>query len=76
VSSYPGKVLLYIDVCVAGIIWGDSDVTISALTGLERKKPNPRLWCRLMPLTQAHCNGAIAHDIARAQAAIRLLTGP
>lgn len=72
-SSYAGKVLIYVDVLVAGVIWGDSDVTISSLTGLERRKPQPALWARLMPLTTAHCEGAILNDRARAFAALRLL---
>lgn len=68
------KVLLYFDVFVCGVIWGDSDVTISAMTGLERRKPQPQSWAKAMPLTKKHCEGAIFHDIQRAKAAIELLT--
>lgn len=72
------KVLLYLDVFVCGVIWGDSDVTISSMTGLELRKPAPQWWAAalggvLNRLQPGHCESAIAHDTARAQAAIQLL---
>jgi len=67
------KVLLAADVFFCSIIWRDPNITISSMTGLERRKIAPRWWAKLMPLTKAHCEGAITHDIWRAQEALRRL---
>lgn len=74
------KVLLYVDIFWCGVIWGDADVTISSMTGLELRKPNPEWWARwlgwaLDHLQSGHCESAIAHDIARARNALRILGG-
>jgi hypothetical protein len=72
------KILLYLDVFWCGVVWGDSDVTISSMTGLELRKPQPQWWAValgwfLNTLQPGHCESAIAHDTARAQQAIKLL---
>lgn len=67
--------LLYFDLFLSGAIFRDADITISAWTGLERRKPQPRWWSSLMPLTDKHCEHAIADDIARAESALKILRG-
>ena len=77
-TGYVFKVLLYVDVFWCGVIWGDSDVTISSMTGLELRKPAPKLWARVLGgvlnrLQAGHCEGAIAHDADRAKQALLIL---
>ena len=62
-----------IDVLCATAIWRDSDVTISAMCGMELRKPSPARWARwlgwvLNHIQANHCEQAIAADIARAKA--------
>jgi len=72
------KVLLYFDVFWCGVIWGDSDCTISSMTGLELRKPSPQWWARVLggilnTLQAGHCESAIDHDIKRAIQALNIL---
>lgn len=67
-----------IDILFAAVIWRDYDITISSLTGLELRKPNPRWWARALGwsldhLSKGHCEGAIKADIFRAREALTLL---
>jgi hypothetical protein len=74
-NTYLFKFLIALDIFVSALTFRDVSVTISAMTGLERRKPKPRWWARWMPLTTNHCNLAIQGDIERAQAALKLLQG-
>jgi len=73
-NTWAFKILLAVDVFLCSIIWRDPNVTISAMVGLERRKSAPKWWVRLVPLTRAHCEDAIAGDIERAYAALRILS--
>ncbi len=77
-GSYIFKALIAIDMLASVLIFRDPDVTISALTGIELRKPNPKRWARILGwilnhLNANHTTNAIAHDIARANAALALL---
>jgi hypothetical protein len=77
-NTYVFKSLLYLDMFLCALIWRDADVTISSMTGLELKRPKPRLWARLLGgalnrIQKDHCQKAIRSDIARAQAALAIL---
>ena len=79
-KTYPYKILHAIDVFACTLLFRDSDVTISAMTGLAMRKANPPWWARalnafLNAIQRGHCEMAIQADIERAQAAIRLLQG-
>lgn len=67
-----------IDIMLCGWIWRDYGVTISSMTGLELRKPNPKLWARILGWTlnhlQAnHCEMAIVSDTERANQALAIL---
>jgi hypothetical protein len=77
-NTYVFKVLLYIDMFIAALIWRDSGVTISSFTGLALQRSTPPLWARLLGgflnrLQPGHCASAIIHDRARAHAALVIL---
>lgn len=77
-QGYAVVILRSIDLFVAGIIWRDYDITISAHCGLELRKPSPRLWARLLgavlnKIQTNHCELAIAADKERAQGALSIL---
>lgn len=68
------------DIMLAGWIWRQYDVTISAHCGLELRKPRGNWVLRglgraLNWMSAGHCEGAIAADIARAKSAISFLGG-
>ena len=69
------------DVFTASVIWNEADVTVSSICGLELRagsKGDPtlqRLGRFLNRLQKNHCELAIAADLARAQAAVKMLTG-
>lgn len=78
-NTYAFKFLIALDMFACALIWRDSDVTISSMTGLEMRKSAPALWARALNgflnlLQKGHCELAIASDLARAQAAQQLLT--
>lgn len=78
-QTYPYKILHAIDVFACTLIWRDSNVTISAMTGLAMRKPNPPRWAKVLNaflelIQKGHCAMAIQSDIERAQEAIRILT--
>jgi hypothetical protein len=71
-------ILRALDVFFACCIWRDYDVTISAWTGLDLRKPTPQHWSRILGwilnrIQPNHCELAIAADIERAQAALIIL---
>lgn len=77
-NGYIFKVLLYVDMFVAALIWRDSGVTISSFTGLALRKPKPPRWAALLGgllngLQPGHCESAIAHDLIRAKEALTIL---
>lgn len=79
-NTYVFKALLYVDIFVCALVWRDADITISSMTGLELRKPKPRRWARVLGwvlnhLQPGHCEGAIAHDIDRAETALQILKG-
>ena len=76
--GYVVKVLLALDIFVSALCFRDSDVTISAETGLAMRRPNPPWWARALnwmldTIQPGHCQNAIQWDIERAEAAIRYL---
>ena len=76
--NYAYKVLLFIDLFACALIFRDSDVTISAETGLAMQRAAPPLWARALNsflnlFHKGHCRMAIAADIDRAQTAIAYL---
>lgn len=81
-QTYVFKALLYLDVFVGSLFARDPDVTISSYCGLALRSPKPgvgqgalRLLGRaLNTISKGHCEGAIAHDIARAQGAVARLS--
>ncbi len=69
-----------VDIFFAAIVWRHYDVTISSLTGLALRRPNPPWWAERLGaflnwVQPNHCELAIASDAARARAAIELLSG-
>lgn len=77
-QTYLFKCLLFVDLFAAALIFRDADVTISSMTGLELKKAKPALWARVLggvlnKIQPGHCTMAITDDIARAEAAVKLL---
>jgi hypothetical protein len=78
-NGYVFKVLIALDMFVASLIWRDSGVTISALTGIALRQKTPPMWafvlglCILNKIQANHCETAIAHDRARAQEALEIL---
>jgi hypothetical protein len=74
-NTYLFKVLIALDIFVSELCFRGVSVTISSMTALERRKPKPAWWARWMPLTTAHCEGAVRFDTNRAQAALKLLQG-
>ena len=78
-STYGFKILLGLDMLGSVLIFRDPDVTISSLTGLELRKPVPRMWARVLgkilnTLSKGHCERAISHDIERAKSTIAILS--
>jgi len=79
-KTYVFKVLLFLDMFVCALIWRDSGITISSMTGLAMRRPNPPWWAQALywaldHLEKQHCEQAIANDILRARAALLILTG-
>lgn len=77
-KTYIGKVLLAFDYFVS-VLWSrDFDITISSRCGLYWRKGPPVFWYLLHRLLNSlqkdHCELSMAHDIARAQTAIRELS--
>ena len=77
-QGYGAKVLFFFDLFVCALIFRIPDVTISSLTGLALRKPNPPLVAKLISkfcniFAPNHCENAIAADRARAEATIQLL---
>lgn len=77
-SSYAVKSLIAVDMFACSLIWNDSGITISSMTGLALKKPTPPLWARwlgwvLNHIEEGHTTKAIQSDIARAKAALVIL---
>ncbi len=78
-KTYVAKVLLYLDIFVGSLCARDPDITISSYCGLALRSPSGNRFLRglgrvLNTLQAGHCEGAVANDIRRAQAAIKLLT--
>lgn len=78
-KTYVGKTLLAFDYFVS-VLWSrDFDITISSQCGLYWRKGNPpafwyALHVVLNTLQKDHCEQALLGDLARAQAAIKLLS--
>lgn len=70
-----------VDILLAGWIWRDYDVTISAMTGLALRAATPPAWSILLGAfleicQRNHCEQAVAADRERAQTALKLLGPP
>lgn len=78
-KGYVETILRAFDIFVGTLIWRDYGITISAMTGLELRKPQPALWAKLLGtyflnfFWPGHCEGAIASDTLRAHQALRIL---
>lgn len=77
-SGYIFKASLYLDLFIGGLVFREADITISSMTGMELRKPAPRRWARtlgwvLNHIQKNHCELAIEHDRARAQATLDFL---
>jgi hypothetical protein len=74
-----GKTLLAFDYFIS-VLWSrDFDITISSQCGLYWRKGNPPVFWHVLHiglnlLQKDHCELALLGDLARAQAAIKLLT--
>ena len=73
-------ILRALDVFWACVVWRDYDITISSYTGLELRKPQPKLWARwlgwvLDHIQANHCNLAIQADTERCRDALVILGG-
>lgn len=83
-QTWTFKLVFGLDLFAAAIFFGQFGLSVSTMAGLVRDgRAAPlslRLWQEdflrwLEPrLSHAHCEGAIASDLARAQAAIKLLS--
>ena len=79
-NSYVFKLLIAIDMFVCSVIWRDSGITISSMTGLELRRPNARKWAKVLGwvlnhIQPGHCEMAIANDLKRNAAAKATLNG-
>jgi hypothetical protein len=77
-QTFVGKVLLAFDLFV-NVLWDrDFDISISSTCGLYWRHDPPLFWYMLHQslngLQKGHCESAIVGDLARAQAAIKLLS--
>jgi len=77
-NGYVFKVLIAVDIFVCSIVWRDADITISSMTGLELRKPNPKKWAVVLGwvlnhIQKNHCEMAIESDIDRAYSALLIL---
>ena len=77
--TYVGKALLALDYFASVLISRDFNITISSQCGLYwRRYPPPLFWrwlhILLNLLQKDHCELSILGDLARAQAAIKLLS--
>ncbi len=77
-NSYFFVLVRAIDILACTWIWRDYDITISSMTGLELRKPKPRLWARVLGwvlnhLQANHCELAIVADRTRCQQALAIL---
>jgi hypothetical protein len=80
-KGYAVTVLRALDIFVGTLIWRDYGVTISAMTGLELRKPQPAKWAKILGgflngISPGHCEGAIASDRLRAKQALAILGDP
>lgn len=79
-NSYVFKLLIAIDTFVCSVLWRDSGITISSMTGLALRKTSRPRWALILGaalnwIQPGHCEAAIAHDISRAKAALVILNG-
>lgn len=78
--TYVGKILLAVDMFACTLIWRDSSITISSMTGLALRGLSPPRWARVLGwilnhIEANHTTLAIADDITRANAALAILWG-
>ena len=78
--TYAFKVLLFFDMFLCALIWRDTGITISSMTGLALLRANPPRWARVLgwvlnTIEADHTTLAIAHDIERSQSALFILRG-
>jgi hypothetical protein len=74
-QTYPGKILVAVDMFVCSVIWRDSGITISSMTGLALRRPSPPRWAKVLGfilnhIQENHTGLSIEGDIARAKAAL------
>lgn len=80
-KGYAVSVLRALDIFIALLIWRDYGVTISAMTGLELRKPQPAWWAKALGgflnwISSGHCESAISSDRLRAKQALAILGDP
>lgn len=80
-NGYIFKMLIAVDMFFASVIWRDSGITISSMTGLALHAKTPPLWAVVLgrwilnKIQPNHCELAITHDIVRARNALSVLNG-
>lgn len=78
-QTYVAKVLYAFDLFACALITRENGLSISAQCGLYWRRGNPPLFWHLLHLVlnaiqKDHCELAIRNDLARAQAAVKLLS--
>ena len=77
-TNYVHKVMLYTDIFVCALVTRNPDMTLSARCGLYCRHDPPAFWYLLGKVLEAlqkgHLEMSIAADLARAQAAVKMLS--
>ncbi len=79
-QTYAVVVARCLDILVAGWLWREYDITISAHAGLALRLETPPIWAIVLgrwvlnKIEANHCELAVAADYERAQLALKLLT--
>ncbi len=78
-KGYAVTVARCLDILVAGWIWREYDITISAECGLALRKETPPIWALVLgrgflnKIEKDHCELAIQADRLRAKTVLQLL---
>lgn len=80
-KTYGGKVLLFIDDLLCALLWRNTGISISGMTGAYMRLPNPPQWAvklsRMLSKVNPpnHCEEARLGDIERMKESIEILEG-
>ena len=80
-KNYFITILRAFDIFCAALIWRDYGVTISSMTGLELRKPQPARWAKILGgflnwISPGHCEAAIVADRLRDEQGLVILGDP